>query len=256
MITALTQPFILRIINRMTELSTPRRRSGGPPLGALAIVSLVLTVAGVITLIAGTGSAPDFFAAPAHVAAWYAAAPVAVRAAALLQFGASVPLGIFAATAYARQLRLGVRVPGPVIGLCGGVAASLFLAVSALILWAASFPAGAGSDGAVALLSRLSFALGGVGYATGLGLLLAGIAVPAVILGLLPRWLGVVGLVLAALGEVSFLSLAVEPLQALLPIVRFGGGLWLIAAGFLLPLDRPRRAPRVAESVGDAGARR
>src|SRR5690625_5309177 len=41
----------------------------------------------------------------------------AVRFAAMLQLGSSIPLGIYAATVYARQQRLGIRVPGPVIAL-------------------------------------------------------------------------------------------------------------------------------------------
>ncbi|KKI21429.1 MULTISPECIES: hypothetical protein [unclassified Leucobacter] len=230
----------------MTDYShppRPHRRAGGPPLGPLAIVALALTVAGVVTLIAGTGSAPAPFASPAEVAAWYAAHPTAIRISALLQFGSAVPLGILTASVYARQLRLGVRVPGPVIGLFGGIAASIALATSALVTWTLSFPDALGSPDAVALLARFSFGLGGVAYATGLGLLIAGIAVPALILRFVPRWLAILGLVLGVAGELSFLSLALEPLQALLPIVRFGGGVWLIAVAFLLPRARPRRDP-------------
>ncbi len=66
---------------------------------------------------------------------------------------------------------------------------------------------------------------------------------PALILRFIPRWLAVAGLVLGAAGELSFLSLALESLQALLPIVRFGGGVWLITVAFLLPRSRPRRDP-------------
>lgn len=230
----------------MTDYShppRPHRRAGGPPLGPLAIVALALTVAGVVTLIDGTGSAPAPFASPAEVAAWYAAHPTAIRISALLQFGSAVPLGILTASVYARQLRLGVRVPGPVIGLFGGIAASIALATSALVTWTLSFPDALGSPDAVALLARFSFGLGGVAYATGLGLLIAGIAVPALILRFVPRWLTILGLVLGVAGELSFLSLALEPLQALLPIVRFGGGVWLIAVAFLLPRARPRRDP-------------
>jgi hypothetical protein len=230
----------------MTDIAQPARtprRSGGPPLGPLAIVSLALTVAAVVTLVAVTGSAPAPFAAPAEIAAWYAAHPTAIRVAALLQFGSAVPLGILAASVYARQLRLGVRVPGPVIGLYGGVAASIALMGSALVTWSLAFPDVSGTPATAAILARLSFGLGGVAYATGIGLLTAGIAVPALILRLLPRWLAGIGLVLAAAGELSFLSLVLDPLQPLLPIARFGCGIWLIAAAFLLPLTRPRRGP-------------
>lgn len=229
----------------MTEYAQRTRRPGGPPLGPLAIVTFALTVAGVATLLAGTGSAPAPFAPAADVAAWYGAHPVPIRIAAMLQFGAAVPLGILTASLYARQLRLGVRVPGPAIGLYGGITASVLLMVSALATWSIASGSGAGDPEGSAALGRLAFALGGVGYATGIGLLVAGVAVPAYILRLMPRWFALVGLVIAAAGELSFLSLVLDPLQLLLPVVRFGGGAWLIAAAFLLPRDRARRDPRL-----------
>jgi len=53
-----------------------------------------------------------------------------------------------------------------------------------------------------------------------------------------PRWLAWAGLVIAALSELSFFSMVIEPLQFLLPVGRFGGLIWLIAVGFLLPHKR------------------
>lgn len=244
----LTESFTLCIIIVMTESTRAaeaphRRRSGGPPLGPLAIVTLALAVAGVLVLTLVTGSPPDPFAAPAEVAAWYAGHDLAIRVGAMLQFGAAVPFGILTASLYARQLRLGVRVPGPVIGLYGGIAASVLLAASALVTWSLAMPGIDAEPVVAAALARLAFGLGGVGYATGVGLLVAGVAVPAFILRFLPRWLAVIGLVIGLAGELSFLSLVFDPLQALLPVVRFGGGIWLIAAAFLLPVQRARRAP-------------
>ena len=103
-------------------------------------------------------------------------------------------------------------------------------------------------------VSKLVFALGGIGFAGGLGLLVAGIAVPSVVLRLVPRWLGWVGLLLAAIGEVSFLSLLGDGFNALLPITRFGGLIWLATVGFLLPRNRhdvPRRTrPRTTTALG------
>jgi hypothetical protein len=222
------------------ETVSSTRRSGGPHLGALAIVSLALVALGLIlggTLSHGA-SIESPFATTMAVAERLREGAVGLRVAALLQFGAAIPLGIFAATAYARQLRLGVRVPGPVIGLFGGIFASVFAALSGLLTWLLSRPE-VTVDGALAhAISFLSFLTGGVGYAVGLGLLVAGIAVPAFILRLLPRWLAGIGLVLALVGELSFLSLAVDPLEYLLPVARFGGLIWLVAVGFLLPRNR------------------
>lgn len=217
-----------------------RRGSGGPPLGGLAVVHGALVLLALIVGFAAAG--PDAFVSPyagaAAVAQHAQQDATALRVVALLQFGSAVPLGILAATAFARLQRLGVRVPGPSIGFAGGLTASILLMVSAFATFLLSRPE-LTSDPRLALtFSFAAFVTGGVGYVTGLGLLLAGMAVPALILGLLPRWLAWAGLVVAALAELSFLSLAIEPLQFLLPIGRFGGIAWLIAAGFLFPLDR------------------
>ena len=69
-------------------------------------------------------------------------------------------------------------------------------------------------------------------------LLVLGIAVPALVLRLLPRWLGIAGLVIAAFGVVALVSLAVPVLGPALPVVRFGGLLWLVTASVLLPVRR------------------
>ena len=64
---------------------------------------------------------------------------------------------------------------------------------------------------------------------------------PALILGLLPRAVAVAGLVVAAVAELAFLSLAVPALGVLIPLARFPGLIWLVVAGFLLPRQRPRK---------------
>lgn len=209
-------------------------------MGILAVVHAGLFLLALIVgfVLSGAGAFLSPFAGADAVAAHAHADWAAIRVGAMLQFGSAVPLGIYAATAFARLQRLGVRVPGPAIGFTGGLTASILLMVSAFGTYLLSRPE-LTSDPRLALtFSFLAFVSGGVGYVVGLGLLIAGMAVPGVILGLLPRWLAWAGLAVAALAELSFLSLAVEPLQFLIPIGRFAGIAWLIAAGFLLPLDR------------------
>ena len=228
----------------MTDLSPhhtfPTTRSGGPNPGVLAAVSLGLTVGGLLSsaILTGGQTFVSPFAPASQVAAYFHGNPDAVRLAGLFQFGSAVPLGIFAATVYARQLRLGVRVPGPAIGFCGGVTASVFLMLSAALGWVLSRPEITTDVTLTHALSFLAFITGGVAYVVGLGLLVAGIAVPALILRFVPRWLAWAGLAIAALAELSFLSMVIEPLQFLLPIGRFGGLAWLVAVGFLLPRNR------------------
>lgn len=228
----------------MTELSpttpSPSSRSGGPNPGILAAISLGLTIGGLLSSAILTGGQAYIspFSPTGQIAAYFHGNADAVRLASLFEFGSAIPLGIFAATVYARQLRLGVRVPGPAIGFFGGITAAAFLMLSALLAWVLSRTEITDDQTLTHALSFLAFITGGVAYVIGIGLLVAGIAVPALILRFVPRWLAWAGLVIAALSELSFFSMALEPLQVLLPIGRFGGLLWLVAVGFLLPRTR------------------
>lgn len=226
----------------MTSSTTARavHRPDGPHPGILAIVSLALTIAGLIASIAlgGGQTIPSPLGSTADVAQYYLTHPSAATVSGFFIFGSAVPLGIFAATAYARLLRLGIRVPGPGIGYFGGIAASVFVGMSGLMTWVIGQPISGQSTATIHTLAYLGYALGGVGFVTGLGLLIAGIAVPALILRLVPRWLAWTALAIALISELSFLSLLVPALSFTLPIGRFGGLLVLIVIGFLLPRNR------------------
>ncbi|WP_433340705.1 hypothetical protein [Streptomyces sp. CA-253872] len=121
-----------------------------------------------------------------------------------------------------------------------GLLASAALAASGLLTWTLGQPAALGTPGVARTLQYLAFASGGPGHVVPFGLLLAGVAVPSPLAGLLPRPLAWAGLVLAGLAELSVLALLAEPLAPLLPVARFGGLAWLIVAGFLLPRTRTR----------------
>ena len=230
----------------MNTRTAPVRATGGPHPGDAALVSLVLLVGSLVAMAAlsGGGTITSPFGDTSTVAGFFAEHGFAVRLAAMLQLGSSIPLGIYTATVYARQQRLGIRVPGPAIGLFGGVAAAVLLAVSATITWAQGQPVVSAQTELTHALSYLSFATGGFAHVLGLGLLVAGIAVPGLLLRLLPSWLAWTGLVIAALAELSFLAMVFEPLQPLIPIGRFGSLLWLVVAGFLLPPSRHTRGER------------
>lgn len=206
-------------------------------------MSLVLLMAALV--VAGAMSGGDALRSPfgvtSSVVPRIAEHHEAVRVAAFFQLGSAVPLGIATAAFYARQVRLGIRVPGPVIGLVGGILAVTSLFTSASMTYVESRPEITGDAALTHALAFVAFVAGGPAYAVGLGLLLAGIAVPAYILRLVPRALAAVGLGLAVVGELTWLSMMIEPLQYLIPVTRFLGGLWLVAAGFALPVHRSRR---------------
>lgn len=223
-----------------------RRDQAGPPLLPPALAFTGLSVAG---LVLGAGG-PRPTSTPDAVAAYLTGSVGTATLLGVLVLAAAFPLAIWTAVTYRRLRGLGVTAPGPAIGLVGGLMASCALAVSGLVAWTAAATAalpGAGSNPGQALLLRalstLSFAAGGPWFVASLGLLLAGTAVPALILGLLPRSVAWVGLGLAVIAVAGVLSLLFPVLSPLLPIGRFGGALWMVTVSLLLPVRRARRTP-------------
>jgi hypothetical protein len=222
----------------------------GPNPGVLGLISLGLLVGSLVSMaiLSGGEMIPSPFSGTETVAAVFAEHGAAAQFTAMLQLGSAVPLGIYAATVYARQQRLGLRVPGPNIGLFGGTMAATLLAVSACLTWTQSQAAISAQPELTHALAFLSFATGGFAHVLGLGLLVAGIAVPALLLRLLPASVAWTGLVVAVLSELSFLSMVWQPLQILIPIGRFGSLIWLVVAGFRLPVTRhSRRSTRSSD---------
>jgi len=81
----------------------------------------------------------------------------------------------------------------------------------------------------------LGFIVGGVAHTAALGLLVAGIAVPSLILGYLPKGWAIAGIIIAVVSEVCTLSMVLPQLSFLIPLGRFSAMLWVIVAGALLP---------------------
>src|SRR5262249_53705450 len=169
------------------------------------------------------------------IAAYFRTHPRDVLMCAFLQFGSAIPLGLFTAAIVSRLRFLGVRAAGPFLGLFGGFFAAFDVALSALVLWVMAYPGIAQDTSVLRALYYVVFAVGGVGYSVPLGLLMAGVSVSAGLAKLLPRWITGLGLLLAVFGETSWFSLVFPKLLFLIPLTRFPGFLWLIAAGFALP---------------------
>lgn len=222
-------------------------RTSGPPLPPTAIAVVVLVMASLILPIVLSSGAvfPSPYSDEGSIVEYFRAHPNLVLVTALLQFAASVPLGIFAATASVRLNHLGVRVPGPTIGLLGGVLASSSMALSGLLTWTLTRPEILDHIELVRLMHNLAFITGGPGFVVPLGLLIAGIGVPGLIARLLPRWHAWAGLVIAGLAMIAIFTIAIPELSILLPIVRFPALAWIVIAAFLLP--RQRRTSRRQE---------
>ncbi|MGW4421857.1 hypothetical protein [Streptosporangium sp. NPDC004631] len=235
---------------------TPRQAQAGPPLGILAVVFTALFLGGIVvsTVMAGGVTFPSPFGAPAEILAYFHDHRNAVQTGAFLQFAASVPMSIYAATASARLHSLGIRAPGATIALVGGVLATAMLALSALLSWVLSRPEVLTVPAVVRALQDLAFATGGPGHVVFLGLFVAGIAVPGLLAGLLPRPLALAGLAVAAVAELSTLTLLVSDAAILLPIARFTALAWLVATGFLLPRTRSNKAVARLSRTGSSPA--
>jgi hypothetical protein len=173
--------------------------------------------------------------------------PTAVTLSAALLLGSAFPLLVYAATAVTRLRRLGVSAPGPLMGLAGAVVAAGSAVAAALFGWTGAQTAVLGDPVLARALATLWFAAGGVGVVAPFGLLVLGLAVPAVLLRLVPAWLGWAGLVVGVLAVLSTFALLTPALYVLLPIGRFGGVLFLLALAVLLPRTaRDVRAARPA----------
>jgi len=216
-----------------------RPPQGGPPLALLASISLGLLLAGLASGVALGGLMPLPFGSEAqdYVAAHHDAA----QAIAVGTFASSIPLAIYAATASARLRQLGITAPGATIALAGGLLASGALSLSGLLAWTLSRPEATTDPALVRALYYLVYLTGGPWHIVTLGLLLAGISVPSLIVGLLPRSVAWTGLVIAAVAELTTLALIWPGLSPLLPVARFTGLIWLIVAGAMLPLRRRNR---------------
>ena len=214
--------------------SAPSHRQGGPPLLAPAIAYGALVVASVAMSTGG----PRTTTAAAQALRYARGHSFQLHAGAWLIFAAAVPLAVWTATAYRRLRTLGVTAPGAVIGLAGGVLASASMALCGLLTWTLADTADSADPAVAHALVDLIFATGAAGLVVPFALLLAGVAVPSLVLGLTPRWLAWSGLAIAAIGMLSTFTLVTSALDFTLPIGRFGGLAWIIAASAALTQSR------------------
>ncbi|WP_380279670.1 DUF4386 domain-containing protein [Kitasatospora purpeofusca] len=217
--------------------ASARRSQSGPPLLLPAVAFAALMVVSIV-LARQTPLPTD---SAADTLAYYKDHATAAKVSGTLQFGASLPLAVWAAIVYQRLRRLGVVAPGPGIALVSGVLASAAMALCGLTVWAASRTGDLGDAPLARSLADLAFASGGPGHVVPFAVMLAGVAVPMLLLGFGPKGFAWAGLVLAGIGVLGTLALLSTSLGFFLPIARFGGLIWLIAASVILPKQRPRR---------------
>jgi len=212
----------------------------GPPLWLLAILYTVLFIAGLfpVTMYGGMPYWPSPWETPAVIAAFFQTQTTRVLACIFLQTGATVCLGLFTAVIVSRLHFLGVRAAGVTIALFGGFLCVFDAMAASFTTWTLIRPAVSANPQILVALDYLAYAFGGPGFSIPMGLLMAGVSISAGLSKLIPRWIMILGLFLAACGELSVFHLISPQLLFLIPLTRFPGFIWIIAVAFALPSAR------------------
>jgi len=243
---------VRKTMSSQPNTSATTLRHAGPHLGMLAIVHTLLFNAGLCAVSAfGTpfGVKQPYWPGPwepsSVIVSYFQTHSTAALICTFLQLGALIPLGIFTASVVSRLRFLGIGAAGPNIALFGGFMTVFDGAAAGFTIWAMIHPGVTQDVALTTALYYLSYAFGGPGFSVPMGLLMAGVCVPAALRKLLPKWIVAFGLLLAIAGELSWFNLVFPKTLFLIPLVRFPGFIWLIATGFMLP--RAVHAPRPTE---------
>jgi hypothetical protein len=221
-------------MNHFMMKASPRFR--GPSLVLLAIVHVLLFVAGLVAaamLRHGASYVTPFGSAEA-LRSFLELSPAAVRVSNFFLFASAVPFGIFAVTTVSRLRFMGVRAAGTNIALLGGLIATIALIISGSAGWILSLPEVTASAPVMKAIVFLNFLMGGVVFAVGFGLFAAGVSVTSHYMRLLPRWMVVLGMVVAIAGELASFSLIAYPANFFIPVTRYLGVIWMISVAVSL----------------------
>src|ERR1700722_6233569 len=217
----------------------------GPSLILLVTAHILVFVGGLVAAATLRHGAPYVtpFAPAEEVRLFFAQSPTAVRVSNFFLFASAVPFGIFAVTTVSRLRFMGVRAAGTNITLLGGLIATIALFLSVVAGWFVSVPKVSVSAKAVKAIFFLCFLFGGAVYSVGFGLLAAGVSVTSYFMRLIPRWMVVLGMLLAITGELSSLSLIAYPANFFIPITRYLGLIWMVSIALALTKNRTLAQP-------------
>jgi hypothetical protein len=227
----------------------PFRRHAGLTLFVLTLVYVVLMMAGGTNVRVAFQVPHDSATAPAFVAQhlW------AIQWGSFCEFASAISLGIFMALTVSRLRSSGIRAAGEQVAALGGIATPVMLIGSALSTWSLTRPGVAAASGAVAALQSIGFDGGGPGFAVFLGLFAAGVSVAAGVRRLIPSWLMWLGIVVAAAGELSSLTLLNFTAGYFIPVARFLSIVWMLGLALKLPAAFPVASEGGSGSTGGGG---
>jgi hypothetical protein len=226
-------------------------RTARQPAGLGLVGSAIGTVAPfLLSLIVGLVSARRGYASPFAaddtLHRYFAEHHTMVQFVAFLQFGSAVGLAVFTCLLWSRlrELAPDASAATAAVAIGGGVASS-FLALNALVQWVLTDAEVVAQPALTRALSYLFWTLGGPAHVVWLGLMLAGASLAALGHRLLPRWLGLAGLVVAGLAGLSLLTLLTTGAVAFIPLGRFPALVWFVAASVLISSQAGRRPQSV-----------
>jgi hypothetical protein len=184
------------------------------------------------------GAYPTPWSDPGQIHAFYLANQSFSVAASSLQAVAAIALLAFAAVLAARIGKLAFGDIPSRMTLAGGIMAASFLMLGALGAWLTSRPEILADISSLRFAQDLAFLSGGVAHVLAYTLL---IGVPSAVIlgtGILPRWIGGLGVVVALISLLSVTSLANPALTLFLPLARFSSFIWIIAVSVVLFRER------------------
>jgi hypothetical protein len=231
-----------------TQYASTSVKHPGPPLWLLASLYTVLFIAGLlpVTAFGGLPYWPGPWESAATITTYFQTQGTRVLGCIFLQTGANICLGLFTAVVVSRLHFLGIKAAGTHIALYGGFLTVFNGIVAAFATWAMIHPAVADNPSVLLALYYFAFALGGPGFSIPMGLLMAGVSITSAFRGLIPKWVVVLGLILAAAGELSIFYFLSPKVLFLIPLTRFPGFIWIVAVGFAMPHSRPAEARALA----------
>jgi len=204
--------------------------------GYLAIIFTVFFIVSLIpvTLIVSEIHFPAPTQSSEEIISYFQNESNKVRITAFMQFCSAIVLGLFVAVIVNRIRRLSDKSSLVNLIFLGGLMATLFVTVSALLQWTLVQP-DISKNGELTLpLYFLQFAFGGPGYSVPIGIFIAAISISAWYKKFLPKWLIVFGVILGIFGIASVLDLLSHTALPFIPLTRFPGFIWMIIAGFLI----------------------
>jgi hypothetical protein len=202
------------------------------------LVLVVLTLAYAALMFFGGSNVRVAFRVPHDSAAGVAFAAQyswPIRLGSFYEFVSAIPLGLFMAISIGQLRSAGMRSTGAQIAALGGYGTPMMLIGSALATWSLTRPGVAAAPGAVQALQSLGFDGGGPGFAVFLGLFVTGVCISAGAEKRLPWWQMWLGILVAAAGELSSLTLLNFTAGYFIPVARMVSILWMLGLALTLP---------------------